>query len=238
MHNYLIDNLGAVRAEIAAAAQRSGRKAAAITLIAVTKTQPAELLAAAVAAGVTDIGENYLQEAADKFAALGWPEYPQTGAPVRRHAIGHIQGNKARLAVRLFDIIQSVDSAALAARIDRVAGELGRVVPVLLQVNISAEGTKSGFFPAELAGILPSLANLSNVSIQGLMTIGQFSADLAVARADFVAMRELRDRLLGECPAGISLGELSMGMSHDFAIAIEEGATMVRVGTLLFGPRS
>lgn len=237
MHNDLIDNLEVVRAEITAAAGRSGRKPSDITLIAVTKTQPEAVLLTAVAAGISDIGENYLQEAADKFAALGWPEYPATGAPVRRHAIGHIQGNKVRLALRLFDLIQSVDSLALAERINRVASEQGRVAPVLLQINISAETTKSGFIPDLIAGFLPSLAKFTNISIHGLMTIGQFSPDLAVARADFVAMRELRDRLRGECPPEISLDELSMGMSHDFAAAIEEGATMVRVGTLLFGAR-
>ena len=237
MYNFLIDNLASVRAEIAAAAQRSGRTPEDITLIAVTKMQPAAVLQEAVGAGITDIGENYLQEAADKFAVLGWPAYPATGAPVRRHAIGHIQGNKVRLAMRLFDLIQSVDSLALAERIDRVASEQGRVAPVLLQVNISAEATKSGFFPDLIAGVLPALAKFTNISIQGLMTIGQFSPDLAVARADFVTMRELRDRLRGECPPEISLDELSMGMSHDFAAAIEEGATMVRVGTRLFGAR-
>jgi pyridoxal phosphate enzyme (YggS family) len=230
------ERLTAVRAEIADAARRSGRDAGAVSLVAVTKTHPPEVLAAAVAAGVTEIGENYLQEAADKFTALDWPP-AGAPAPVVRHAIGHIQSNKARLAVRWFDVIETVDSLALARRLDTLADEAGRTLPVLVQINISREIEKSGIFPENTAGTLAELANLAHIQVTGLMTIGRFEPDPEAARTEFAALRALRDRLRGDVPPGIGLDELSMGMSHDFAVAIEEGATIVRVGSRLFGPR-
>jgi len=229
--------LDAVREEIAQAAERSGRPANAVRLIAVTKTHPAPVLQAAVAAGVTEIGENYLQEAGDKFTALGWPEAVTGGAPVTRHAIGHIQTNKIRLALDWFEMIQTVDSLRLAERIDRIAGEIGRSVPVLLQVNISEESTKSGFFYQEVEGILPRLAKLAHIQVEGLMTIGRLEPDPEAARGEFAAVRALSERLGQVSPPEIRFRELSMGMSHDFAVAVEEGATMVRVGSRLFGPR-
>jgi len=230
--------LDAVREEIAHAAAGAGRSPESVRLVAVTKMHPAEVLAAAVQVGVTEIGENYLQEARDKFAALGWPEAPLGHAPVVRHAIGHLQSNKIRLALTWFDMIQTVDSLRLAERIDAVAGEMGRTVPVLLQINISGEPTKSGIFSDDVEGVLLRLANLANIQVSGLMTIGRFEPDPNAAREEFCAMRALRDRLRPVAPPSIRLDELSMGMSHDFPVAVEEGATIVRVGSRLFGPRS
>jgi pyridoxal phosphate enzyme (YggS family) len=230
--------LAGVQSDIADAARRSGREPDAIRLVAVTKTHPAPVLQAAVQLGIRDIGENYLQEAEDKFQALGWPEASAGAAPVVRHAIGHLQANKVRTALLWFEVIQTVDSLRLAERIDRLAAEMGRAsVPVLLQVNTSGEPQKSGFFSDEIEGIMPRLANLSHIQVNGLMTIGRFDPDPEAARPEFIALRTLRDRLRHVAPAAIRLDELSMGMSHDFIIAIEEGATIVRVGSRLFGPR-
>ena len=229
--------LANVRMEIAAAAQRSGRPATAVRLIAVTKTHPAPVLRAALQAGISEIGENYLQEASEKFAELALPEAAHGVSPLLRHAIGHIQTNKARLAVRWFDMIQTVDSVRLAEHLNRAAAEEGRVVPILLQINISKEATKSGFFFDEVAGVLPTLANLAHIHVEGLMTIGRLEPDAKAARGDFIALRNLLAQLQQVAPSGMNLYELSMGMSHDFPVAIEEGATMVRVGSRLFGPR-
>lgn len=235
----LPERLADVQAEIAAAAVRSGRTAEAIRLIAVTKTHPAELLQTAVQAGLREIGENYIQEAEEKFQALGWPDAPANHSPAIRHAIGHLQANKVRAAVRWFEVIQTVDSIKLAERIDRLAVELGRAqVPVLLQINISNELQKFGIFPEEAEGVLLRLANLTHIQVNGLMMIGRFEPAPEAARQEFIALRTLRDRLQPSMPPNIRLDDLSMGMSHDFAIAIEEGATMVRVGSRLFGPRT
>lgn len=230
--------LAEVREEIARAAGKSGRNPEDIRLIAVTKTHPASLLQAAVQAGVTDIGENYLREAEEKFCALGWPPAGEQGSPVTRHAIGHIQSNKLRKAVNWFEFIHTVDSLRMARRISELACELKRPVNLLMQINISNESTKSGFFVEEIEGILPELANLTLIRVAGLMTIGRFELDPEAARSDFVAMRKLRDRLQTVAPDNIKLDHLSMGMSHDYAIAIEEGATMVRIGSRLFGQRN
>lgn len=233
----LRQRLTAVQEEITRAAARAGRPSEAVRLIAVTKTHPAPVLQAAVQAGIMELGENYLQEADEKFTSLGWPPADNGCPPVIRHAIGHIQTNKIRLAVRWFEMIQTVDSERLAIRIDRVAGEMDRVVPVLLEINISKEPTKTGFFFDEVEGVLPRLANLAHIRVEGLMTIGRLEPDPEAARADFLAMRKLQERLQQQVPPEIHLRELSMGMSHDFPVAVEEGATMVRVGSRLFGPR-
>jgi len=227
-----------VQAAIADAAQRSSRMPQDIRLVAVTKTHPASVLQAAVLAGMTEIGENYIQEAEEKFTALGWPETTVGPAPALRHAIGHLQTNKVRTALRWFDVIQTVDSLKLAQRIDQIAADLGRPpVSILLQINTSKETQKSGIFPAEVEGLLPCLAKLTHVQVSGLMTIGRFDPDPEAARREFIALRDLRDRLRTITPPGLQWDELSMGMSHDFSVAIEEGATMVRVGSRLFGPR-
>lgn len=231
------ERLAEVQEEIAAAAQRSGRAPQDIRLVAVTKTHPAVVLAAAQAVGIREIGENYLQEAESKFLELGWPETTNGPSPMVRHAIGHIQTNKVRTALRWFDVLETVDSLPLAQRVDRIAGEIGRTVTVLLQVNISRDSAKFGILPEDVAGVLSATANLAHIQVNGLMTIGRFDPDPEAARSDFAALRELRDRLREQAPSSIKLDELSMGMSHDFAVAIEEGATMVRVGSRLFGPR-
>ncbi|HOF89238.1 MAG TPA: YggS family pyridoxal phosphate-dependent enzyme [Armatimonadota bacterium] len=228
--------LAAVRAEMADAARRAGRRPEDVRLVAVTKTHPPAVVAAAVAAGVTAIGENYLQEADEKFTALGWPD-AGGGAPAARHFIGHLQANKARKAARWFEYIETVDSAALAARLDRLAEEQGRRLDILLQINISGEDEKSGISPHNVEGVLATLAKLAHIQVRGLMTIGRFVPDPEAARAEFRALRELRDALRAVAPPTVELEELSMGMSHDFAVAIEEGATIVRVGSRLFGPR-
>lgn len=234
----LKQRLADVRMAIADAARRSGRPADAVRLVAVTKTHPASVLQAAVQAGMTEIGENYLKEAADKFQALGWPETAAGPAPAVRHAIGHLQANKVRLALRWFDVVQTVDSPELAERIDRIARELGRgPVPVLIQVNTSGEMQKSGIFSEEVEGLLLRLANLTHIQVNGLMTIGRFDPEPEAARQEFITLRQLRDTLQPNLPPGIRLRELSMGMSHDFTVAIEEGATIVRVGSRLFGLR-
>ncbi len=217
-----------VEARIGAAARRAGRDPDAVLLVAVSKTVPSARVRAAVAAGLGVLGENRVQEAAAKI-----PEVP--GASW--HLVGPLQGNKARRAVELFDVIQSLDSLDLARRLDRLAGELrpGRPLPVLLQVNVAGDLAKAGFSPAAVAGLLPALSGLANLRLDGLMTIGRLVTDPQDARPTFVALRALSERLRAEFPA---LGPaLSMGMSDDFEVAVEEGATIVRVGRALFGER-
>ncbi|OPZ85580.1 MAG: hypothetical protein BWY76_01354 [bacterium ADurb.Bin429] len=228
--------LAEVRAEMADAARRAGRRPEDVRLVAVTKTHPPDVVLAAVTAGITAIGENYLQEADEKFTALGWLD-AEGGAPVARHFIGHLQSNKARKAVRWFEYVETVDSAALAMRLDRLADEQGRRLEILLQINSSGEDEKSGIHPENVEGVLISLAKLAHIQVRGLMTIGRFDPDPEAARAEFRALRELRDALRAVAPPTVELEELSMGMSHDFAVAIEEGATIVRVGSRLFGSR-
>ncbi len=218
----------AVEARIDAAAKRAGRDPASVRLVAVSKTVPAARVRAAVAAGLDVLGENRVQEAAAKI-----PDVP--GASW--HLVGPLQGNKARRAVQLFDVIQSLDGLDLARRLDRLAGEMrpGRPLPVLLQVNVAGDVAKAGFSPAGVAEALPALSGLANLRLDGLMTIGRLVTDPQDARPTFVALRTLSDRLRSESPA---LGPaLSMGMSDDFEVAVEEGATIVRVGRALFGDR-
>ena len=229
------NRLSAVKQEISEAAIRSGRTADAIRLVAVTKKQSASTIQAACEVGISEIGENYLQEADEKFSQLNWPFAP-VKAPVIRHAIGHIQSNKVKLALRCFDIIETVDSLSLAQKINIIAGEQNRIVPILIQVNISCDEKKFGIF-SEIEGFLVKMSNFAHIRVAGLMTIGRYEADPEAARGDFSALRELRDNLIRVMPSNISLTELSMGMSHDFPVAIEEGATIVRIGSRLFGAR-
>ena len=213
---------------IAEAARRSGRAAAEVRLVAVSKTIAPARLRAAVAAGLDLFGENRVQEALTKV-----DEVPRAAW----HLIGPLQANKARRAVAAFAMIETVDSAGLAARLDRLAAELrpGRRLPVLLQVNVDADPAKAGFGPDELAGQLPGILDLPNLDVRGLMTVGRLVAGAEAARPTFVALRRLSQGLRGNQPR---LGpDLSMGMSDDFPVAIEEGATLVRVGRALFGER-
>jgi pyridoxal phosphate enzyme (YggS family) len=221
-------NLNAVRERMARAAERSGRRPADVLLVAVSKTVPVERLRAAVAAGVSALGENRVQEAVDKVAALG--------RPVPWHLIGHLQTNKVRDALACFDVIQSVDRPAVAEALSSRAARDGRRVDALVQVNVGEEPQKGGFRPADLRAALESLAALPGLRLRGLMTIPPIPRDPEESRPYYREMRKLLDVAAG-WGLGVELRELSMGMSGDFEVAIEEGATIVRVGTAIFGAR-
>lgn len=220
------DNVARIREQVARAAARSGRQAEEIRIIAAAKTKPPEMIRAAIDAGIADIGENYVQEAAGKIEAVA--------APARWHLIGHLQRNKAARAVGIFDVIQTVDSLALADAIERQAKDRGKVVEVLVEVNIGNEASKSGVAPARVGALLSELRTRPHLRVTGLMAIPPAVAEAAQARPYFASLRRLRDELAAGMPG---LRELSMGMSDDFEVAIEEGATMVRIGRALFGPR-
>ncbi|MBI5685905.1 MAG: YggS family pyridoxal phosphate-dependent enzyme [Verrucomicrobia bacterium] len=224
----IAENIAAVRARIETAAGRAGRSAADVQLIAVSKTHPPEVVREAVAEGLTVFGESRIQEAKAKI-----PELP---GKLKWHFIGHLQTNKAREAVELFHMVQSVDSVRLARELDQCAGRASRTLAVLLECNVSGESTKFGFKPDEVMAALAELNSLRRLEIQGLMTMAPFFEDPQDARPVFRALRELRDRLQQQ--HGIPLPELSMGMTNDFEAAIEEGATMVRIGTAIFRPTS
>jgi len=216
-----------VLGEVAEACRRAGRDPDDVTLVAVSKTVDVPRLEAAVAAGLTVLGENRVQEAESKAPFL---------AGVRWHLVGPLQSNKARRAIELFDVIESVDSAELGRRLDRMAAELGQVaLSVYLQVNVDRDEAKSGFLPERLEADLSALAELPNLRLLGLMTVGRLAGTPEEARPTFVRLRELSERLRGSVP---TLGAgLSMGMTDDYTVAVEEGATVIRVGRALFGPR-
>ena len=222
-------SLDEVRDRIARAAARSGRPAEAVTLVGVTKTVAAEVVAEAVAQGLSDLGENRVQEAQAKIAAVGRER-------VRWHLVGHLQRNKAGRAVELFDRVHSVDDAGLAEALSRRAVAIGRTLPVLVEVNVSGEASKFGVAPADLEPLLERVAALAGLRLDGLMTVGPPVDDPGDARPGFARLRELRDRA-GQ-RLGLELPELSMGMSGDYEVAVEEGSTMVRVGSAIFGARS
>ena len=224
----ITENLEAVRGQIAAACARAGRAAEAVRLLAVSKTYGPEAVRAAAAAGQRLFGENRVQEAAAKI-----PECPGN---LEWHLIGHLQSNKAGAAARLFDWVHSVDSAKLLEALDREAGAAGRRLQALVQVNVSGERSKSGLAPEAAGEVLAAGDRLRNVEIRGLMTIPPLAEDPETARPFFRKLRELRDGWAAA--TGLELGELSMGMTHDLAVAIEEGATFVRVGTGIFGARA
>ncbi len=223
------DNIRQVREVIAAAARRSGRPASAVRLMAVTKTVDDERIGEAIRAGVEIIGENYIQEAKRKIETLG-----KAG---EWHLIGPLQTNKAKYAVRLFDMIHSLDRRQLAAELDRRARAAGRVMPVLVAVNVSGEETKSGVPAKDALDLVRAVAPLENLSIRGLMTMPPWFDDQEDARPYFRALRELRDRIAAEAIPRVEMRELSMGMSGDYPAAIEEGATIVRIGRGIFGER-
>jgi pyridoxal phosphate enzyme (YggS family) len=226
------ERLARVRAQIEAAALKCGRLPHEVTLIAISKTHPASLVRAAIEFGANDIGENRVQEAEQKINEVG-------RSAARWHLVGHLQANKARRAVQLFDVIHSLDSLELARRLDRLCGEEGReTLPVLIQVDLGHEETKAGIDESELPELVEGLKSLGRVQLVGLMTLPPFFDDPEQARPFFRRLRELRDDLARQGAFGADRkGELSMGMTHDFAVAIEEGATMVRVGTAIFGQR-
>lgn len=226
----LVENYRRVRAEISEATVRSKRAPTSVTLIAVSKTKPVEMMAELVNAGHSIFGENYVQEAAAKRSELG--------EGVELHLIGHLQRNKAKQAVQIFDLIQSVDSLRLAEEISKEAVKIGKRMPVLIQVNISAEGSKSGIDTVQTVELCSALSKLDGLELRGLMSIGSYIPESA---ADSERRREfkLMSQLLAEVnqSLGSNLRELSMGMSHDYTLAIEEGATIVRVGSQIFGAR-
>jgi pyridoxal phosphate enzyme (YggS family) len=225
----LASNLASVRDRIAAAERRSGRPAGSVTLIGVVKTLPAEALAAAVALGLTDLGENRVQEAESHQRSV-----PRAAA--RWHMIGHLQRNKAGRALELFDVFHGIDDLDLANALAQRGARSERRVPVLLEVNVSGESTKFGVSPEDVAGLAAEVERLPALELKGLMTVGAPVERSDQARAGFARLRELRERVAQQL--GRPLPELSMGMSGDFEVAVEEGATMVRVGTALFGARS
>ena len=227
----LASRLAAVQARIAAAAQRCGRAAEEVKLIAISKTHPASAIKKLVEFGAVDIGENRVQEAEGKIAEVGRDV-------ARWHLVGHLQANKARRAVSLFDVIHSIDSVDLARRLDRLCVEEGREkLAVLIQVDLGHEETKSGIDESELTHLVESLGPLSRLDLNGLMTLPPFFDDPEQSRPFFRRLRELRDELAAGGAFAGGKGELSMGMTNDFEVAIEEGATMVRVGTAIFGER-
>jgi pyridoxal phosphate enzyme (YggS family) len=226
-------NLAAVRDRIARAAVASGRTADAVRLVAVSKTFGLDAIRAAIAAGQLDFGENKVQEALPKIEALS-PAHPD----VRWHLIGHLQSNKARKAARPFDAIHSVDSLDLLRRLDQAAGETRRRPRILVQVDLAGEATKFGATPDDARAIVRAAVDLPTVQLAGLMTLPPFYDDPVAARPVFARLRELRDALVAEGVPADRLAELSMGMSHDFEVAIAEGATIVRVGSAIFGQRT
>jgi pyridoxal phosphate enzyme (YggS family) len=221
------ENVEQVRSLMAAAAQKAGRSIDEVQLIAISKTHPAESVRAAHAAGLSTFGESRVQEARAKI-----PDLPSS---LHWHFVGHMQKNKIRHALPLFELFHSVDSLALASDINRIADEEGMHPRVLLEVNVSGEGSKFGFSPERLRTDMESLLALSRLTIEGLMTIPPLAPEAEGSRKFFAQLRDLRSQL--ETEFKMSLTELSMGMTNDFEVAIEEGATMVRVGTAIFGER-
>ena len=219
--------LEALEGRVAAAAARAGRDPAEVTLLGVAKRVAPERVAAALTAGLRDLGENYLQEAVERRGALG----PEAGA-ARWHFIGRLQRNKARAAAAHFDVVQTLDRASLGAALDRGAAAAGRRLDVLVQVNTSGEAQKGGVAPERLPELLDASRDWPHLRVAGLMTLPAATADPEAARPAFAALRALRERT-----GHPELRELSMGMSADFEVAIEEGATIIRIGTALFGPR-
>lgn len=225
------ERLEEVNARIRAAANSAGRAPEEITLIAVSKTHPSSVLLPAIEAGILGFGENRVQEAESKIEEIGRNR-------VRWHLIGHLQANKARRAVQLFDVIHSLDSPSLAQRLDRLCKEEARDdLPVLIQVDLAGETTKSGISEAELPELVATVKSCDKLRLMGLMTVPPFFGDAELVRPFFSRLRELRDALQLNGSFGAEAGGLSMGMSHDFEVAIQEGATMVRVGTAIFGER-
>jgi pyridoxal phosphate enzyme (YggS family) len=225
----IADNIRTVKDRIASAAKRADRDPASVRLVIVTKTVDSERIKEAVDAGATILGENRVQEAKEKIEKLGnvasW------------HLIGHLQVNKAKHAVKLFDLIHSVDNMELAAEIDKQSAKIGKVQNVLVEVNIAGEASKAGMAVKNAPALVREIAKHANITIQGLMTIPPYSEQPEDSRPYFCVLRELAENIARENIPNAAMKELSMGMSGDFEVAVEEGATMVRVGTSIFGER-
>jgi pyridoxal phosphate enzyme (YggS family) len=222
-------NCRVISDRIGAAAARSGRDPGAVKLLAASKSQSIERVRAAMAAGIRLFGENYVQEAQAKKAAAG--------SSVEWHMIGHLQRNKVKIAAELFDVIESLDSVELARALDREAAARKRTVRALVEVNLAGEASKSGIAKERVASLLDAIVSLQHLKIEGLMTVPPMSDDPESTRPYFRMLAELNRKLKRQEAANIHLKELSMGMSQDYEVAIEEGSTLVRIGTALFGPR-
>lgn len=225
------DRIEQIQKRISAAAEKAGRSPDEIRLVAVSKTKPGASVQMALDAGLDLFGENYIQEAREKVNAL-------SASGAQWHFIGHLQSNKAKYAVKLFNLIHSVDSLKLARELNKQAARIDKVQPVLVQVNISAETTKSGTSREEAVDLATAISDLPNLSLQGLMTMPPFFDDPDRARPYFHELRQLRDHIRSLAIPGVTMDELSMGMTGDFEAAISEGATLVRIGTAIFGERS
>jgi len=225
----IADNFNAIMKRITSAAKRSGREPSSVKLVVVTKTVDVEGIRRAISAGAAIVGENRVQEAKEKIEKLG--------AIADWHLIGHLQTNKAKYAVRLFSVIHSVDSLELARELGKQAMKFGKIQDVLIEVSIAGEASKAGVAVQEVVTFAREAATIKNISIKGLMTIPPFLNDPEAVRPYFRLLRELSVSVERENIPGLSMRELSMGMSGDFEVAIEEGATMVRVGTAIFGDR-
>lgn len=226
-------NIRAVRERIERACAKAGRKPEEISLVAVSKTMSAERVLEAHAAGLSLFGENRLQEALPKIEAVS----EAVEGEVTWHMVGHLQRNKVKKAVAVFDMIQSVDSYDLAVEIDRRSRETGKTMDVLVEVNTSAEETKFGGRPQDTVDLVERMSHLNGIAVRGLMTIGAFTEDEGTVRRCFVALRELARKTQEAGISGVEMRYLSMGMTSDFELAIEEGSNMVRIGTAIFGPR-
>jgi len=231
------ENLLRVIERIERAARKVNRNPDEIHLVAVSKTVEAGRIKEAIEAGVSILGENYVQEAQKKIEEIGRPACTERfgeGRPVSWHFIGHLQSNKVKYAVRLFDMIHSVDSLPLAEELNRRAEQANQVIKVMIEINLSKEATKFGADEKKVKNLAGGIQNLNHLSLEGLMTMPPYFDSPEMSRPYFIALRELKEKMGKE---GIPVKELSMGMSNDFEIAIEEGATYVRVGTAIFGPR-
>ncbi len=230
----LSERVAAIHASIAAASRRCGRDPGEITLVAVSKTHSPETVAAAYRAGLRIFGENRVEEAALKAVAVAALLGP--GAAIRWHMVGHLQSRKAEDVLTWASVVHSVDSVRLATRLSRFCVAAGRELAILLEVNVSGEASKYGFMPAELSPAVETIAALPGLTLQGLMTVAPLAPDPEAARPVFAGLRRLREELTARFPT-IGWRHLSMGMTDDFEVAIEEGATMVRIGRAIFGER-
>ncbi len=235
----IVDSITRVEEQIAAACRRAMRPRDSVQLMAVSKTHPAEHVIEAYGCGIRLFGENRVQEFATKQSALEAAGICTDAAPARFHMIGPLQSNKATRAAQIFDAVDSVDSLRLGQRLDEACAAAGKRLPILIEIKLSTEATKHGIAPDanELHQLLERLPDLRNLTFRGLMTVPPYSDDLEQVRPFFRRLGELRDSLAQQYPA-LQFDELSMGMSHDFSVAIEEGSTRVRIGTAIFGART
>ena len=225
----IAENIAGIRRRLNAAAARAGRDPDSVRLMAVSKTVEPDRVRQAIGAGITLLGENYVQEAREKI--------PVIGHGVEWHMIGHLQTNKVKYVVNLFDWIHSVDRLELAQELDKRAGQNGRTLKVMIEVNVSGEASKSGAEPSQVLGLVRQIAALPHLQVRGLMTMPPYSDQPETSRPFFIELRRLRDDIARTAIPNISMDELSMGMTDDFEVAIEEGATIIRVGRAIFGER-